>query len=224
MGPNEFIRDCVIVPAQELYAVCNKVYKDVEDACMWLDRHFDVFTKAHLPPPTHHLAMSFFRTLPETFVFASCMSGFAAPAVFYCVVKIVVISWPHVKELIAQQFDAKLLGESITKTAKEFFATYENFTPAIALCAGTASVASVVFGFCTGNISSVMRAPLYAMVAYLAVSKILRDTGDEQIEGAPLAAVAAAPLVAGAGVAGAPAPAVPAPASLPANSSAAATG
>ena len=176
MEPNDFVRENFIQPAAEFYTFCNEVYTDVKNACNWLDRNVDAFVKKHLPGNTHHVAMSIFRTLPETVVCGACMSGVsAAPAVLYLTVRVVAISLPRVQELLANLVDAKVLGDAIGKTAKELFATYKNFRPAIAMCAAIATVVSFIFGWGTGNVSLVMRSPLYAIVAYLAVADILRD-------------------------------------------------
>lgn len=186
--PSAFVRENIIIPAQELYTFCNSTYKDVETACLWLDKQVDAFAKTHLPENAHYLAMSIFRTLPETVVCGTCMSGVSAlPAVLYLATRVVVISLPHVKELMANLIDAKVLGEAIQKTVKELFVTYKNFRPAIAMCAAIATVVSFVFGWVTGNVPLVMRSPLYAIITYLAVADTLRDyeAALVEVEGAP---------------------------------------
>jgi hypothetical protein len=179
-GLNSTIKECVIAPAQELYDYGMSVYKEIEIACDWIDKNVDALAKKHLTPNVHYVAMTIFRSLPETMVCAACMTGFAVgPALVYWSVRIVKVSWPLIKEILNFQLDTSVLGKAAAQTLKDLFATYKGFRPAIAACAIVASVAAFVFGWVGADYPMMVRSTIYGVVSQLAIADIAREAPQE---------------------------------------------
>ena len=180
-GLNAAIRECVIDPAQELYRFGLEVYNELENTCSWIDQHVDVLLKKHLAPNVHHVAMTIFRSIPETFVCGACMTGVAvAPALVYWSARVIKISWPLISEILAFQLDTQVLSRAAAQTLKDLFDAYKGFRPAIAACAIVASVASFVFGWVTADYPMMVRSTIYSVVAQLAVVDIAREKEDAE--------------------------------------------
>lgn len=172
-----------VVPGiQAFIQTCHSGIAKVNDWFTHLDKEVDALTRQLLPARIQKLAIELFRSLPETAVCLSVMTGVGVGvATIFWASRVVWIFSPILTTLVSNDCSKETLAASAADCINNLLEAYKKFRPAIAVTCATAAVASMALGWITTSYSLMISSTLYGVVAATMGEYLLKDSAPSTV-------------------------------------------
>lgn len=166
-----------VVPGiQGFIQSCHMGAEVVKDWFVDLDTQIDTLTQQLLPTRIQKLVIELFRSLPETAVCFSVMTGVGVGvATIFWASRVIWIFSPLLTTLLSNDCSRDKLAASAADCITNLLDAYKKFRPAIAVTCATAAVACMALGWITTSYSLMISSTLYGVVAATMGEYLLTD-------------------------------------------------
>ncbi len=141
---------------------------------------------AIVPESMHYIVDKIARTVPETIVSATLISGATrAAATIYGAVSLSWATSPMVRQALKGNFTNDAMQQAAKETVERLKVINDRFRPAIFIAFACASVACTVLGMASFNPGLVITGSFFGIISYIALESIDAPAAPEQKPEAP---------------------------------------